>query len=94
MLAVRKIEVTRRYFGHDFKLVTDVFAPNSADIPDRMRDVQVMSFMIQLQCWVQDHIRPPTILHLKELGILENRRLPTGNKTPRMSENKSYHLTD
>ena len=77
MLAVRNIEVTRRYFGNEYKNVTNVFAPNSA--------VQVMSFMIQLERWIQDHIRPPTILHLKDLGIVEHRRPPTGNKRPRMS---------
>ena len=43
MLVIRKIEVTRRIFGHDYTPVTDVFARNSAFWNDCMQDKQVMS---------------------------------------------------
>ena len=53
MLAIRKIEVTKRIFGQDYKVVTDLFAPNSASWPEQMKDRQVMSYMIQLQRWIR-----------------------------------------
>ena len=77
----------KKIFGQDYKLVTDVFSPYSASWPKRMKDRQVMLYMIQLQRWIQNHIRPDSILHLKDIGILTNRRKPsTTNERPRLNK--------
>ena len=61
-------------FGRNYTLVTNVFTQNSAFWHDCMQDKQVMSYRIELQRWIRNHIRPDTVVYLREHNILTNKR--------------------
>ena len=67
MLEIRKIKVTRKIFGQDDTLVTDVFAGNSVFWPSECRTSK--SYLIELQRWMQILIRPDTSCISKTLAF-------------------------
>ena len=56
-MAVRKFENSRRFFGKEFISKTDVFYRSYIVLcyKDCMQDNQIMSYMVELQKWIQKY---------------------------------------
>ena len=57
-LAVREFSTTRRFFGEEYTCNTDVFFRRSMtpQYENCMQDKQIMSYMVELQKWIQKYI--------------------------------------
>ena len=75
MLAVKKISVSWRFFGEEYNCTTDVFVRGSSFWPSCIQEKQIMSYMIEVQRWIQKYFRTETLDECRREGIIDSKRI-------------------